>query len=266
MTPGKNNKPDTSAPAELEALQSAFAAHIRNPDKNAAPAGIEDRRMKIYRELFFNNIQSLLAGNFPVLRKLYDDVGWRSLIRDFYDRHRSKTPLFPEVAKEFLRYLQDERGSRKEDAPFLLELAHYEWVELALELDEREPGDIPADADGDLLSGRPLLSPLAWPLTYRFPVHRISPDYQPREAPAEATHILVYRNSGDDVKFMQLNPVSQLLLDLMQQDAGLTGLELLQEVARRIRHPDPEKVLAAGANLLIDFRDKGILLGTRRET
>ena len=266
MTPGKDNKPDPTAPSDLEALQTAFAAHIRNPDANPVPDGIEDRRMKIYRELFFNNIQSLLAGNFPVLRKLYDEDGWQSLIRDFYARHRSMTPLFPEVAREFLRYLQDERESRGEDPPFLLELAHYEWVELALELDERELADVPAEADGDLLSGKPLLSPLAWPLTYRYPVHRISPGYQPRVAPAEATHILVYRNAGDDVKFMQLNPVSQLLLELMQQEPAMTGRELLQEVAVRIRHPDPEKVIAAGAELLAELKEKHIVLGTRGET
>ena len=266
MTPANDNKPDPTAPSELEAIQTAFAAHIRNPATNAAPSGIEDRRMKIYRELFFNNIQSLLAGNFPVLRKLYDEDAWRSLIRDFYDRHRSKTPLFPEVAREFLRYLQDEREPRAEDPPFLLELAHYEWVELALELDERDLDDVRADADGDLLSGKPLLSPLAWPLTYRYPVHRISPDYRPNEAPVDATHILVYRNASDDVKFMQLNNVSQLLLELLQQEPALTGLELLQEVAVRIRHPDPEKVVASGADLLAGLKEKDILLGTRRDS
>ncbi|HKX55116.1 MAG TPA: putative DNA-binding domain-containing protein, partial [Xanthomonadales bacterium] len=34
----------------------AFAAHIRNPAVAPAPADVEDRRMQIYRDLFFNNI------------------------------------------------------------------------------------------------------------------------------------------------------------------------------------------------------------------
>ena len=50
--------------------QYAFAAHIRDPEHRPAPEGIEDRRMAIYRELFFNNIRSLLARNYPVLRKV----------------------------------------------------------------------------------------------------------------------------------------------------------------------------------------------------
>ncbi|MDH4254937.1 MAG: DNA-binding domain-containing protein, partial [Gammaproteobacteria bacterium] len=46
--------------------QYEFAAHIRDPDANPPPAGIEDRRMAIYRELFYNNLLSLLGSTFPV--------------------------------------------------------------------------------------------------------------------------------------------------------------------------------------------------------
>jgi len=256
--------PEKDRPDRLKTLQMAFAAHIRDPDNHAAPAGIEDRRMKIYRDLFFNNIQSLLAGNFPVLRSLYDDAGWRGLIRDFYSEHRCQTPLFPEVAKEFLRYLQDVRSARPDDPGFLLELAHYEWVELALSLDDRSPETIEADPDGDLLTGIPLLSPLAWPLSYRYPVHRIGPDYRPSQPPGEPTHILVYRNRNGGVKFMKLNPVSRLLFELMNEDRSATGLDLLKNIAEAIGHPDPERVIATGTQLLNDLKRKDVLLGTRR--
>ena len=53
----------------FQELQYAFAAHIRDPESNAAPEGIEDRRLAVYRELFYNNVQSLLTSTFPVLRE-----------------------------------------------------------------------------------------------------------------------------------------------------------------------------------------------------
>ena len=256
-------EPADLGPERLARLQRDFAAHIRDPDWHPAPVDVEDRRMAIYRRLFFNNVSSLLSSNFPVLRSLYDESRWAKLVREFYAEHRCQTPLFPELAREFLRYLQDVRGTRQDDPPFLLELAHYEWVELALSLDEREPGDVPADPAGDLLQGRPVLSPLAWTLSYRFPVHQIRPDFQPQQPPAETTHLLVYRDRDDNVKFLRLNEATQKLLQLMQSEPELSGAELLHRVARSIAHPAPQRVLEAGAGVLADLRARDALLGTR---
>jgi uncharacterized protein len=253
-------------PETLQQLQAAFAGHIRNPAKMPPPAEIEDRRMQIYRELFFNNISNLLAGNFPVLRRLYDAPGWARLVRDFYVEHRAQTPLFPEVAAEFMRYVQEQRPDRAGDPPFLQELVHYEWVELALSLDLTDLDTIAVNREGNLLEGVPVLSPLAWPLAYRYPVHRISETFRPATAPAEMTHLLVYRNRADDVRFMLMNQVSQLLLALMHEQPELTGRQLLTLTAGRIGHPRPEAVIASGGSLLHDLHQRDVVLGTVRDT
>ncbi len=248
---------------KLETLQQEFSAHIRDPDRNPAPSGIEDRRMKIYRDLFFNNIRSLLAANFPVLHKLYTAEDWDRLVRDFYAVHRCHTPLFAEVAREFLRYLQDVREVHKNDPPFLLELAHYEWVELALDLDNRSVNDPGADPSGDLLEQGPVLTPLLHLLSYRFPVHRISPEYQPDTAPETPTHLLVWRNRADEVKFMQINEFTRFLIELLASEDALDGRRILEKVASITGHPEPDKVMASGAELLESLRARDIVLGTR---
>jgi len=249
----------------LADLQRRFAAHIRDPAGQPPPADVEDRRMEIYRSLFFRNLDNLLSRNFPVLRTLYDAPGWAELVRDFYVLHRARTPLFPELPREFLQYLQEQRQGRPEDPPFMLELAHYEWVELALDLDETELDEVPADPGGDLLDGIPVFSPLAWPLSYRFPVHRLSKDYQPKAAPPEATHLLVYRDRGDRVRFMTLNPLTALLVQLLKEDRGLSGRDLLQELVATSRHPQPERALASGAQILEELRARDVILGSRPE-
>jgi len=253
-----------TAPDSLARLQISFAAHIRDPDTAPAPEGIEDRRMAIYRELFFNNIRSFLSSNFPVLRSLYDTDGWQALCRDFYRDFRSQTPLFPEIPREFLRYLREQRQDHPFDPPFMLELAHYEWVELALSLDEAGSTAIQADADGDLLNGIPFLSPLAWSLSYRFPVHRICTEYQPRTAPPKTTHLLVWRRQDYTIKFMQLNQVSALLVQKLKENTSHTGLELLTAIAAEINHPQPSVVVEAGRDLLQELKDKEIIPGTLR--
>jgi uncharacterized protein len=242
--------------------QVAFAAHLRDPTQVPAPDDVEDRRMAIYRDLVFNNVSALLSGSFPVLRRILPDAQWDALVRGFFVQHRAKTPLFLELGQEFLDFLQTARAGDSRDPPFLLELAHYEWVELALQISDAEPDAARIDPDGDLLEGRPVVSPLAWNLTYRFPVHRIGPDLQPATAPAEPTHLVVYRTPDEAIAFLEINAVTQRLLILLNEDEPRTGREALSRIAAELGRPDPDQVVAFGAGLMEDLRTKGVLLGT----
>ncbi len=242
--------------------QYAFAAHIRDPQANPRPADVEDRRMAIYRELFYNNVEGFLANGFPVLREILDDTAWHAMARDFLARHRCHSPLFLEIPREFLAYLEEERGEQPDDPPFLHELAHYEWVELALSV--ADEGEAPAcEPDADLLVTRPLLSPLAWPLSYRFDVHHIGPDYQPAEPPAQPTYLLVYRDADDEVGFLELNPVSARLFALLQEDGDENGRDVLARIAAELDHPDPQVVIDGGLDILEAWRRRGIVAGGR---
>jgi hypothetical protein len=62
---------------------------------------------------------------------------------------------------------------------------------------------------------------------------------------------------------MQLNDVTRLLINLLLEDRGLTGRELLAEIANSINHPQPSVVIDKGEELLRELRDKDILLGSR---
>lgn len=257
-----NNTPDRPL---FVRQQYALAAHIRNPERHPCPQDIEDRRMKIYRELFYNNVEDFMATSYPVLRSITPDDRWHAMIRDYFARHLSQTPLFPEMPREFLKYLEQERGPDPDDPPFMLELAHYEWVELALSILD-EPIDertyITPDNPSDLLSGIPLASPLVWVLSYRFPVHKISCDFLPQIPGEHETHLIVYRNNKDDeVRFIEANPVTARLLQVVIENQHNTGQTLLEQIARELNHPQPSAVISHGSNILQDFQNRTILLG-----
>ncbi|PIV32614.1 MAG: DUF2063 domain-containing protein [Lysobacterales bacterium CG02_land_8_20_14_3_00_62_12] len=251
-----------SAGSPFQALQYAFAAHLRDPQAHAAPAGIEERRLQIYRELFFNNIENLLSIGFPVIKQLYGEHRWQHLLRRFYAEHESHTPLFTELGREFHRYLlaRNERG--EPDPPFLAELAHYEWVELALTIDEHEIAAIEHDPQGDVIAGPALVSPLAWLLEYRYPVHRIRADFQPTAVPAEATFLIVSRNRDDQIVFTEANPLSFKLLELLKANPGVSGLDVAQALVQALNPEDPQTLIAAATQALRQFRQRDILLGT----
>ena len=248
---------------DFRELQYQFTNHIRDPENIAAPADIEDRRMKIYRDLLYNNVEDFLASGFPVLRKIITDEDWHNMVRDYFKTHQARTPLFPKMTQEFLQYLDTEREATEKDYPFLKELAHYEWLELAISIDSREIADVTADANGDLLKSVPVISPLAWPFVYSYPVHKISPEFLPLTPGEQPTYLVVYRDRQDDVGFLELNPISARLLELIQQDSGQTGEEMLLQIATEIQHPDVQVVIDGGTAILQSMREKDILLGTR---
>lgn len=218
--------------------------------------------MKIYRELFYNNVEDFMASTYPVLRQITSDERWHALIRDYFSNHLSHTPLFPEMPREFLKYLEHERQPHAGDPPFLLELAHYEWVELALSILDEKIDETKIDSYGDLLDGIPVMSPLAWSLSYHFPVHKISPAFQPKDTGETPTHLVVYRDADFNVHFIDINPVTARLIRLISDNTNQTGRALLQQIATELNHPEPNIVVHGGTEILNDLRKRKVILGT----
>lgn len=243
--------------------QYEFSAHIRDPQKNPTPADIEDRRMGIYRDLFYKNIEGFISGGFPVLRKFYNDSEWEELIRNFIAHHKSASPYFLEISEEFITFLQQEHQPRSCDPAFMLELAHYEWAELALLVLDEDIDMQGIQANGDMLSGHPVQSPLAWVLSYQWPVHQLSPDFKPQEPPEHATHIIVFRDRKDKVRFVVINPITARLLQLLRENSDLSGQAALKIISQEMNHPNPQVVEDGGKQALEQLKSQGIILGVR---
>lgn len=259
--------PDTGSrePGRTHALQRRFTAHIRDPQRNPAPEGIEDRRMAIYRDLVYSNMESFVSSNFPVIRTLYDDAAWSAFAHEFFREHRCHTPLFPEFAREFLRWLEVRQEQQRGDPPWLLELAHYEWAELALSLDTADLAGIAHDPSGDPATGIPVVSPLACVLGYHFPVHLIGPDFRPQQAPEQPTWLLLVRNRDDEVRFNEINALSAMLVERLRENTTLTGAQVVETLLAD-RGPDEAAALrSAGLALLRQLKSFEAILGTRVE-
>ena len=223
-----------------------MARYLRNPRSQPPPAGIEPRRLKIYEDLVYNNIEGFISGGFPVLRTLYNEADWHALVRAFIDQHSCHTPYLLEISQEFVQFVMRDYCLQDSDPPFLAEIAHYEWVELALDVSQEV---VPHGAEvEDVLSAVVRLSPLAWVLCYRFPVHRIGPAFRPATA-ADPTYLVVYRNRADEVRFIELNAATARLLELVRENEQETAEALLVALAGELRL-DEKPVLAHGAEQL----------------
>jgi hypothetical protein len=244
---------NTPLPA-FQQFQMAFGRRCRDP-RAARPAGVPARRMAVYEELLFNNITGFLDACFPVCRKLLGDTRWRRLNRAFFRDWRTRTPWFREIPQEFLRFLE---VARRPLPAWFRELAHYEWVELAV--DTSDAAIAGHDPNGDLMRGRPLINPTLANLAYDWPVHRIGPDWRPRR-PAP-TRLLVFRDQADVVRFVETNAATARLIALIVE-AEHTGLEALERLAGEL---EPKSAVAArlhGPAILDDLRRQGAILGAR---
>ena len=238
----------------LEQL-SCMADYVRDP-RRPGPPGVQARRLAVYRQLFLGNIDSLLAGSFPVIRRTLATADWQKLVNDFYAGHRCRTPLFTQIAGEFAGFLEQYADSHGFPA-WLVELAHHEWSESALLLsDAKDPAH---DPHGDLIQGTPVVSAQAWTRAYLWPVCDIGPGHQPVEPPPTPTLLLLRRHEGQ-VSFSRLAPLAYTLLVSLTEHPR-SGHEHLIALAETAGLPAQELFPAAVA-ALNDFRAQGIVLGT----
>ncbi len=243
---------------ELHDIQNSFTKHLRNPDHVPIPDGLDKRRVEIYSGLIFNNLSSLLSDFFPVIKLILSLQQWDRMVRDFFIKHESKTPYFMEISGEFARYLS--HSKLPPDYPdFLPELAHYEWVELALyTMDEDHPDSL---AETDQLIDQPLsLSPLARPIAYQYPVHNIKPEYQPQEPGPEPTLLLLLRDLNESVRFFELQPLAFHLLKQIEENPGFIARNWLNEYANQIGARDKLGFIKRGLNLMQFFNEHRIFV------
>ena len=248
---------------DFQKKQAEFASHIRSPDIVAAPGDVEDRRMKIYRDLFFNNIRSFISGGFPIFKSLFNEEEWDALVRGFFSGYKSQTPYFLEISEEFLTWLDNDELAIHARFPFAKELTHYEWVELKLDVADELPS-IAVDACGNLLTGLPVISALAWPLAYQWPVHMICSDFLPQEPSGQSVCLIVYRDSNDKVEFLETNSVTLRLLEIINSDKNLTGEQALKQLHSEMPQGDEQAVIDFGLDILKQLRDLGVILGVRK--
>ena len=239
-------------------LQRQFAARVRNPAAHPVPEDVPPSRMRVYEDLIRNNVERFISGAFPKAKKLLGDPHWAALVAAFLERHGSESPYFRDIGQEFMAFLQSDAAP--EDVPgFLVELCHYERVPTVLRGAEAPPPTEPIDPEGDLLAHPVAVSPLAWSLSYRYPVHQIRTDSRADDVQPNPTWLIAWRRADDSVGFMASNALTHRLLELLRD--GTTGHQALDRLADEFPSAKPARIHQEGAATLTRLRDAGVLLG-----
>ena len=254
-----------SAPAEADfaRLQRDFAAYLRDPEHVAPPGHHDERRLGVYRHAVYANIERFMRDNYPRVRAVMDEEQWAAMVRDYLVSHVSRANAFVDLPKEFLVYLQYERGADLQ-RPFLYELAHFDWLETLLGADPRRLHLDDIDRDGDLIAGVPVANPVMVMETYRFPVHAIDADYQPLAPPVLTTRIAAFRDTQNEYGFLDLNAAAARLLELIMAGEGRSGREIFEIIAVELKTANVAALIEAGGTILARMIAREVIFGAAR--
>lgn len=234
--------------SHLRNFQLSLGRYLRDPSVHSLPEGIEPRRALVYEELLFNNVRGFINTCFPVCKSLAADEQWQSLVRRFFTEWRATSPYFYDIPKEFLEYLRT--SDALTDFPeWYLELAYYEWIELHVETVDVECCDIgPSN-----ICANPTLVNHA----FEWPVHKISPEFIPSNR--EPTFLAVFRNERDEVKFMQLNAATSLLVELVKPEP-ISVDELAKAMADHLHSTPDDNFARHIQNIVTELKEGGVFV------
>jgi len=251
--------------------QHQFVDYLRNPQNDESLAASLPTRINIYAKLLHSKIDASLHTCFPITHELLGATLWQELVQEFIKVHRCQSPLYREIPDEFIDYLMHENPDL-ELPEFIIDLAHYEWMELVLETEKPANANPIFSIDDDLLTVTPALNPILHLLHYRFPVQSISPadeywkNWKNRPTPyAQESVILAgIRDADFKIYFIELNAVTARLIELMQEGLS-TSEQVLLELAAELHYADHETILPFGIDILQQLKTQHIIIGAQHE-
>ena len=229
---------------------AAFAAGRGIEAADQASLAARRDRWRLYRDLIRTALEDPLADALPITKALLEAAGvWDGAVDAFLASRTVQSPYYRDIPPAFVAWLADSRWGQ-DHWPFLLQLAHYEVLELDVVRHPDEPpppGLLPEPAAARVA----VLDPAARNLAYGFAVQAAT--VEAPEPPAAFAFLLCHRDPSGAFRVLELTAhVSALLA------RSLEGQALGPALA------DLGVAPAEAFPLLRDFRDRGAILGFRQ--
>lgn len=206
-------------------------------------------RWLVYRDLARTALTDSLPDTFPITQALLEAAGaWTEAEEAFLASRTVSSPYYRDIAPAFVAWLVASQWGH-DRWPFLLQLAHYEALELDVLRHPDEPlppGLFPEPAANRVA----VLDGATRHVAYSHAVQEATVA-SPMPRPASA-RLLCHRDATGTFRVLELTPHASALLARSQE--GQTVGEAIQDLSVD---------LAEAFALLCDFRDRGALLGFR---
>jgi len=109
--------------------QTDFANYCKTGDYISIP-GVNEKNIKHYRRLVFNNIYDSISSAYPITKKLFGKKRWKKVVHQFFSSQKIKSAQIWYMPKEFKDYVISNEKDLLNKYVFLADLLQFEWLEI----------------------------------------------------------------------------------------------------------------------------------------
>jgi len=233
--------------------QAALASYCRDGHLPKLDATIPDN-LNQYRRLVFNIISDALGTSYPISAKKVGADDWEQLVDDFFSNYPCSSAQIWSMPYELITYLESDEHPIKLKFPWLMELLHFEWLEVEIFCDEDE--EVHAEKSTEVLNEKLVINPTLRLEHFTFPVHKAielkeQGDY----------YLLAYRSSENDKVYFE--EITGFLALVIHQIANteLILRDILIESGKKLGITDEHVLLQEGKVFAEKMLQKTVFLG-----
>lgn len=109
--------------------QADLANYCKTGDYISIP-GVNEKNIKHYRRLVFNNVYDSISAAYPITKKLLGKKRWKKVVNRFFSSEKIQSPQIWYMPKEFMDYVIRKESKLLNEYDFLEDLLQFEWLEI----------------------------------------------------------------------------------------------------------------------------------------
>jgi len=211
---------------ETYQIEKELAHWCKTGDPVAIP-GTRQKGLDQYRRLIRNNIHNAMEQAFPISFTVLSEEQWNTLINDFHAKHPASTPQVWKLPHEFYQFVKENNYAEHFSLPFLDDLLHFEWIEIAVHTME-DIAPPPCKKEGILLTDKIVVHPEHQLIRLTYPVHLYAAE-EALQHPGDY-FLLTFRTRDFDVRFVDLPALHAFYFE--QISLGKTVSDILETIKK----------------------------------
>lgn len=218
-------------------------------------------RLHNYRRLIHTIFWESLADAYPITKSILNEEQWNCLVDDFISNNPCQEPQLFRMPFSLIAFVENNDYCEKFSLPFLIDLLHFEWVEIEVHTME-DLQEEPFETKTDFSTGNIVFNPYLRIIQLKYPIHKLKTE--DISLVKGNYFLLVYRQDNGTVQYLELNVFTTNLLEqLCQYSAELTFNDSLEVIFSAVPSEYKSSINLEAKKFCTTLYNLGIIRGIR---